>query len=65
VNLLGINAVDTPRELRLQVWERLATDLRPQHLDTIVSAEVSLDEIAGCAHKWIDGRITGRTLVKL
>jgi NADPH2:quinone reductase len=65
VNLLGINAVDTPRALRLQVWERLATDLRPQHLNTIVSAEVSLDEITGCAQNWIDGRITGRTLVKL
>lgn len=65
VNLLGINAVDTPRALRLQVWERLANDLRPQHLDTISAAEIRLDEIAGCAQSWIDGRITGRTLVKL
>jgi NADPH2:quinone reductase len=65
VNLLGINAVDTPRELRLQVWGRLATDLRPRHLDTIVTAEIGLDEIVGCARNWIDGRVTGRTLVKL
>ncbi len=32
VNLLGINAVDTPRDLRLEVWGRLATDLKPQRL---------------------------------
>ena len=29
VSLLGINSVATPRELRLAVWQRLATDLRP------------------------------------
>ena len=31
VNLLGINSVATPRDLRLEVWKRIATDLRPQH----------------------------------
>ena len=29
VNLLGINSVATPRDLRLDVWHRIATDLRP------------------------------------
>ena len=65
VNLLGINAVDTPRSLRLEVWQRLATDLRPRHLDAIVTGEIALDEVAGCVQDWVDGKVTGRKLVRL
>jgi acrylyl-CoA reductase (NADPH) len=65
VNLLGINAVDTPREIRLEVWSRLATDLKPKHLDTILNGEISLEEIQGCVQDWLDGKVTGRKLVKL
>jgi acrylyl-CoA reductase (NADPH) len=64
VNLLGINAVETPRELREEVWARLANDLQPQHLDKIVTGEVSLDELQGCLQDWIDGKVTGRKLVR-
>lgn len=65
VNLLGINAVETPRELRLQVWERLGSDLKPRHLDDIVTGELSLDQLSGCMQDWVDGKVTGRKLVKL
>ena len=65
VNLLGINAVETPRALRLEVWQRLATDLRPRHLDSIVNGEVGLDDLGGCMQDWIDGKVTGRRLVRL
>lgn len=65
VNLLGINAVDTPRELRAAVWQRLATDLRPRHLDDIVSGEITLDEVIPRMQDWVDGKVTGRVLVRL
>ena len=35
VNLLGINSSATPRDVRLAVWQRIATDLRPTKLDRI------------------------------
>src|SRR6185437_14043458 len=47
VNLLGINSSATPRELRLEVWERIATDLAPRHLGTIVTREVDLQGLPG------------------
>lgn len=65
VNLLGINAVDTPRQLRLEVWKRLATDLRPRHLDKIVTGEITLDEVSGAVQTWVDGENTGRKIVRL
>ena len=65
VNLLGINAVDTPRSLRLDVWGRLGSDLQPKHLDRIVTNEIGLDDLLPRAQDWVDGKVTGRTVVKL
>jgi NADPH2:quinone reductase len=65
VSLLGINSVETPQALRETVWQRLGGDLRPAHLAAIVTREVTLAELPGCFADYIDGRITGRTLVRL
>ena len=40
VSLLGINSVATPRPVRLAVWNRIASDLAPRHLDRIVTREI-------------------------
>jgi NADPH2:quinone reductase len=63
VNLLGINSVATPREVRLAVWNRLATDLKPARLDRICSRTVSFDELPAQFDAYIEGKVTGRTLV--
>ncbi len=64
VSLLGINTPEVPRALRLQVWERLGGELRPAHLDRIVTREVTLGELPACFDAYIAGGITGRTLVR-
>ena len=65
VCLLGINSVDTPRELRLAVWRRLGGDLRPRHLDVIGSHHIAFDELAGAFQAYLDGRVTGRAVVEI
>ncbi|UCG73777.1 MAG: oxidoreductase [Chromatiales bacterium] len=65
VNLLGINSVHVPRDLRLQVWQRIATDLRPRHLDQVATREVSLEELPAQFPAYIAGTVTGRTIVRL
>jgi acrylyl-CoA reductase (NADPH) len=65
VNLLGINSVDVPRELRILIWQRIATDLRPRHLDRLATNEVTLDTLGAAFQPYVDGKITGRTLVRL
>lgn len=65
VNLLGINSVETPRELRLALWQRLAGDLRPRHLERIVTAEVDLDGLAGCFERYLAAGVVGRSLVRI
>jgi NADPH2:quinone reductase len=65
VNLLGINSVATPRDVRLAVWQRLATDLRPAKLDRICQRTVSFDELPAQFDDYIHGKVTGRTLVAI
>jgi NADPH2:quinone reductase len=65
VNLLGINSVFTPRPLRLAVWQRLAADLKPRHLDRIVSATIDFDQLPGAFDAFIQGKVTGRIVVRI
>jgi len=41
VNLLGINSSATLRDLRLAVWKRISTDLRPHHFDRLARSTTS------------------------
>ena len=65
VCLLGINSVDTPRELRLAVWSRIGGDLRPRHLDTIGGRTIGFDELPAAFQAYIDGTVTGRIVVEI
>ena len=65
VCLLGINSVDTPRDLRLQVWQRIGTDLKPQHLDVIASRTITFNELPAAFQAYIEGTVTGRCVVEI
>src|ERR1700722_2915144 len=65
VSLLGINSSSTTPELRAQVWARLATDLKPRHLDRIVTRTIERTELAGAFEDYLHGRVIGRTLVRM
>jgi len=65
VCLLGINSVDTPSDLRRAVWARIGGDLKPQHLKTIGNKTISFDELPDAFQAYIDGAVTGRTVVEI
>ena len=65
VNLLGINSSATLRDMRLIVWNRIATDLKPRHLDTIVTQTIDFDALPAAFQSYLDGTVTGRTVVKI
>ena len=65
VNLLGINSAATPRAERLEVWRRIATDLAPRNLARIASRTIPFAELPGAFQAYIDGKVTGRTVVKI
>ncbi|HVA04508.1 MAG TPA: acryloyl-CoA reductase [Acidimicrobiales bacterium] len=65
VALLGVDSVQTPLERRRTVWGRLATDLRPAHLDDLVAGEVGLDGVAGALADILASQVRGRLLVRI
>ena len=65
VCLLGINSVETPRDLRRAVWQRIGADLKPQHLDTIGHKTIAFDDLPDAFQAYIDGTVTGRVVVEI
>jgi acrylyl-CoA reductase (NADPH) len=65
VNLLGINSSATPRETRLAVWQRIATDLRPRHFGLLVTRRIAFDELPDAFGDYLEGRVSGRTVVEI
>jgi NADPH2:quinone reductase len=65
INLLGVNSAYTPRELRLHIWQRLASDLRPRRLDKIVTRTIDLPQLPEVFQEYIKGDVMGRTVVRI
>ena len=64
VALLGIDSVLIGPELRRSVWARLETDLRPAHLDRLIT-EIEVDDLDGALAEIRAGQTTGRTVVRI
>jgi acrylyl-CoA reductase (NADPH) len=64
-NLLGVGSAGTPRAAREALWQRISTDLKPRHLDRIVTRTLEFDELPAAFEDYIAGRITGRTVVQI
>jgi acrylyl-CoA reductase (NADPH) len=62
VSLVGINSVQTPRELRRRVWSRLAADLDPDVVDR-VTREVALHDAIRASAELLAGNGRGRVVV--
>ncbi|MDA2957543.1 MAG: acryloyl-CoA reductase [Ilumatobacteraceae bacterium] len=63
VALLGIDSVQTPMEVRIRAWERLATDLKPHGLDSI-GHEIALSGLESALTTIRAGGVTGRYVVR-
>ena len=64
VSLLGIDSVHCPADTRLQLWEKLAEEWKPEHLAEMVT-EVTLEGIEEKIQAILQGGIKGRVLVNL
>jgi acrylyl-CoA reductase (NADPH) len=65
VDLLGIDSVNTPIQHRREVWQRLATDLRPPHLEESIAREVELADVESVLDDIMQGQIRGRVVVRV
>jgi len=64
-SLIGIDSVDVPHDLRARLWNLLATDWRPPHLEGLVTASVDLAGLKPVFDDMLAGRSRGRVLLDL
>jgi len=65
VSLLGIDSVYCPMPLRLQLWQRLAGDLKPRGLAESIAHDVPLEKVPEIGARILRGEIRGRTVVRI
>ncbi len=65
VSILGITSSGCPTQMRKPLWERLASDLAPAHLEQIVSQTITLADLPGVFDEMLAGKTTGRTIVEI
>jgi len=63
VSLLGVSSTNCPMPLRRDIWKRLGDDLKPQHLDKILSEEVKLEDVSNVFEELLSRKRFGRTIV--
>ncbi|MEK3794208.1 acryloyl-CoA reductase [Paenibacillus sp. FSL R7-0204] len=65
VSLLGIDSVACPMEKRVKLWQRMAGDMKPEMLDTLVDREIPLTELPAALQDILQSGTRGRVLVRL
>ncbi len=63
VALLGIDSVQLPMVQRVEVWRRLASDLKPAGIDRI-GHEIGLNQLDAVLTAILKGEVTGRYVVR-
>lgn len=65
INLLGIDMPSCPPSLRQQLWEQLANDFDLHGVAEQIKHEIKLEELPEAVNDILNGKIRGRTLIKL
>jgi NADPH2:quinone reductase len=65
VSILGISSANCPDALRREIWQRLGSELKPQHLELIHSQTVQLEDLMPVFKAMIGRETQGRTVVKI
>ena len=64
VSLIGIDSAMCPMDIRIEVWRRLATDMKPRDLGAIAH-EIALDGLSGAFDTLLAGAARGRYVVNV
>jgi acrylyl-CoA reductase (NADPH) len=64
VSLLGIDSVNCPMPVRQEVWRRLASDMRPDHLKDMAQT-IPFGDLPSVFDRFIKAEVRGRIVVDL
>ncbi|MGS1013062.1 YhdH/YhfP family quinone oxidoreductase [Rhodanobacter sp. UC4450_H17] len=65
LSLLGVASAGTARDIRDDIWRRLASEWKPRHLERIGTRDIALEELPQVFERMLAGDSFGRTLVHI
>jgi acrylyl-CoA reductase (NADPH) len=65
VSILGISSENCPYDIRVTLWDRLANEWKPPHLDLICGRQIRLQDLPSAFDAMLAGDSMGRTVVEL
>ncbi|MDO3410620.1 acryloyl-CoA reductase [Saccharibacillus sp. CPCC 101409] len=65
VTLAGIDSVQCPLPLRLEIWNKLASDWKPDAVFEQAVSELGLEQLPDALSRILEGRAVGRQLVRV
>ena len=65
VNLLGVDSVELPCEIKQQMWQLLADEWMPKNLALLEADETDLGGVVEWVDRILAGGVRGRVVVKL
>jgi acrylyl-CoA reductase (NADPH) len=65
INLLGIDSVQCPMELRRKIWGLLAKDWKPKGLSESIAHVLPFEQLPSALEKILKGNLSGRTVIQI
>lgn len=65
INLLGVDSVELPREIKQQIWDDLAGDWKLPNLEALLTHRLALEELPTYLSDVLAGKTVGRAIVQL
>lgn len=65
INLLGVDSVELPLDIKQQVWDVLADEWRLEQPERLLAAEVPVQELPDWFARILAGEVRGRVLVRV
>lgn len=65
VSLLGASSNNTPHKLRQEIWQDLATNLKPKDLKSYVTKTIGMEDVVTTAQEMLARKTSGRVLINL
>jgi putative YhdH/YhfP family quinone oxidoreductase len=64
ITLIGIDSQNYPMSYRVKVWEKLSQEWKPSQILNVYT-EITLDDIAEKINLMLQGKSTGRTVIRM
>jgi acrylyl-CoA reductase (NADPH) len=65
VNLLGVDSVHCPTEVRRHLWQMLANDYKPGHLLDLIASEAPFEDLPDALATILKGGTRGRKVIRI